>query len=61
MTAIHEADPFQRMALMTSDPQGARGNLPKVLRHLLILRKPFRLEHVLRLLRQPILPLGSLN
>ena len=58
VTAIHAVNPLQTMAIMTSDAQGARRNLPKVLRGLPILRKPFRLEEVLRLLRQPVLPLN---
>jgi DNA-binding NtrC family response regulator len=57
MVAIQEINPFQQMAMMTSDPQGARRNLPKDLRHLPVLRKPFAIEQVLRLLRQPVLPL----
>jgi CheY-like chemotaxis protein len=61
VTAIHGINLFQQMAMMTSDTQGARRNLPRDLRHLQILRKPFRFEEVLRLLRQPVLPLGSLN
>ena len=56
-TAIHGINPAQRMAIMTADPQDARRNLPKALQHLPILRKPFRIEQVLRLLRQPVLPL----
>ena len=59
VSAIHGINPFQQMAIMTSDPQDARRNLPKALRHLPILRKPFRIEQVLRLLRQPVLPLTS--
>jgi CheY-like chemotaxis protein len=55
--AIHLINPFQRMALMTADAQDARKNLPKALRRLSILPKPFRVEQVLRLLRQPVLPL----
>jgi DNA-binding NtrC family response regulator len=57
VTAIHGINPLQHMAMMTSDPQAARRNLPKVLRNLPILRKPFQIEQVLRLLRQPVLPL----
>jgi DNA-binding NtrC family response regulator len=57
VAAIQGINPLQQMAMMTSDPQGARRNLPKALRHLLILRKPFKIEQVLRLLRQPVLPL----
>jgi CheY-like chemotaxis protein len=56
--AIHGTNPLQQMAMMTSDPPAARRNLPKALRHLPILRKPFRIEQVLRLLRQPVLPLS---
>ena len=59
VAAIHAINPLQTMAMMTSDPHGARRKLPKALRHLPILRKPFRLEEVLRLLRQPVLPLDS--
>jgi DNA-binding NtrC family response regulator len=57
VSAIHGLNPLQEMAIMTSDPQDARRNLPKTLRGLSILRKPFRIEQVLRLLRQPMLPL----
>jgi hypothetical protein len=57
VTAIYLINPFQQMAIMTVDPQDARRNLPRVLRGLPILRKPFRLEQLLRLLRQPVLPL----
>jgi CheY-like chemotaxis protein len=55
--AIHSINPLQTMAIMTADPQDARSNLPKALQHLPVLRKPFRIEQVLRLLRQPVLPL----
>jgi CheY-like chemotaxis protein len=55
--AIHGINPLQTMAIMTADPQDARRNLPKALRRLPILRKPFRVEQVLRLLRLPVLPL----
>jgi DNA-binding NtrC family response regulator len=58
VTAIHGVYPLQQMAMMTSDPQAARRSLPKVLRGLPIVRKPFQIEHVLRLLRQPVLPLS---
>jgi CheY-like chemotaxis protein len=58
VAAIHGINSLQQMAIMTSDPQEARRNLPKVLRGLPILRKPFRVEQVLRLLRQPVLPLS---
>jgi CheY-like chemotaxis protein len=55
--AIHGINPHQQMALMTADPKGARGNPPQALRHIPVLRKPFTLEQVLRLLREPVLPL----
>jgi len=35
----------------------AGGKLPQAFRHLPVLRKHFRLEQVLRLLREPVLPL----
>jgi DNA-binding NtrC family response regulator len=57
LTAMHAINSIQQMAMMTSDPQGARRNLPRALRDLPVLRKPFRFEQVLRLLRQPVLPL----
>ena len=55
--AIHLNNPFQQMAMMTAEPGEARRKLPEDLRHLPILRKPVRVEQVLRLLRQPVLPL----
>jgi hypothetical protein len=58
VTAIHGINPHQQMALMTADPEGARGNLPQALRHLPVLRKHFRIEQLLRLLREPVLPLA---
>jgi CheY-like chemotaxis protein len=58
LTAIHRINPHQQMGMMTSDPKEARRNLPKALRSLPILRKPFRVEQVPRLLRQPVLPLS---
>lgn len=43
------------MAIMTSSPGAqARENLPDALRRLPVLRKPFRIEQVLELLREPI-------
>ena len=57
--AIHGINPLQTMAITTADPQDARRNLPNALRRLPILRKPLRIEQVLRLLRQPVLPLLS--
>jgi DNA-binding NtrC family response regulator len=56
--AILEINPYQQMAIMTSDLRGARRNLPKVMRLLPVLRKPFEIGEVLRLLRQPVLPLS---
>ena len=56
VTAIHGINPHQPMALMSAVPERARSNLPQALRHLPVLRKHFRLEQVLRLLRQPVLP-----
>ena len=57
VTAIHDINPFQRMAMMTAEPKEARGKLPNALRDLQVLRKPFKLEQLLRLLREPVLPL----
>jgi len=57
VTAIHGINPLQRMAIMTADPYEAREKLPKALWLLPVLRKPFRIEQVLRLLREPVLPL----
>jgi hypothetical protein len=57
VTALHEINQLQQMAIMTADPQDARRNLPNALRRLPILRKPFRIEQVPRLLRQPVPPL----
>lgn len=61
LAAIHEINPDQQMAMMTSDSEDARRKLPQGLRHLPILRKPFPVEQVLRLLRQPVLPLSHLD
>jgi DNA-binding response OmpR family regulator len=57
MTAIHLINPFQQMAIMTSEANEVRRNLPQTLQGMPILRKPFRVEQLLRLLRQPVLPL----
>lgn len=59
VTAIHKINPLQRMAIMTAAPHQAREMLPDTLRRLPVLRKPFRLEEVLRLLREPIRPVDS--
>jgi len=57
VTAIHLINPFQQMAIMTTDLKEAREKLPHALPHLPVLRKPFRIEQLLRLLRQPVVPL----
>ncbi|MGB7900801.1 MAG: hypothetical protein WCC71_20855 [Candidatus Sulfotelmatobacter sp.] len=57
VTAIHLINPFQQMAIMTDDSRECREKLPQALRYLPVLRKPFRIEQLLRLLRQPVLPL----
>ena len=57
VTAIHEINPRQRMAIMTGLPNEARAKLPKALWLLPVLRKPFNLEQLLRVLREPVLPL----
>jgi hypothetical protein len=56
MIAIHRINPLQQMAIMTSDPMETREKLPQALRYLPVLRKPLRMEQMLRLLRQPVLP-----
>jgi hypothetical protein len=50
-------NPLQTMSIMAADPKEARERLPEALRYLPVLRKPLRVEQVLRLLRQPVLPL----
>jgi DNA-binding NtrC family response regulator len=57
LAAIHRINPFQQMAIMTAEPKEAREKLPQALQHIPVLRKPFRIEQVLRLLRDPVLPL----
>jgi CheY-like chemotaxis protein len=57
VTAIHLINPFQQMAMMTADPKEAREKRPQALQHVPVLQKPFRIEQVLRLLREPVLPL----
>ena len=59
VSAIQLINSFQPMAIMTAEPKEARGRLPQALQHLPVLRKPLRIEQVLRLLRQPVLPLSS--
>jgi DNA-binding NtrC family response regulator len=58
MAAIQQINPFQQMAIMTADPKEVREKLPEALRYLPVLRKPFRIGQLLRLLRQPVLPLS---
>lgn len=58
VAAIHRINPVEKMAMMTADPKEARRKLPQALQHLTVLRKPFRIEQVLRLLRHPVLPLN---
>jgi DNA-binding NtrC family response regulator len=57
VTAIHAINPAQRMAMMTAWCDEVREKLPHVLHFLPVLEKPFRFEQVLRLLREPVLPL----
>jgi DNA-binding NtrC family response regulator len=57
VTAIHAINPAQRIAIMTAWVDEAREKLPEALRLLPVLEKPFRFEQVLRLLREPVLPL----
>ena len=58
VTAIHLINPFQQVGITIADLKKARGKLPRALRHLPVLRKLFRIEQLLRLLRQPVLPLS---
>jgi len=57
VTAIHEMNPSQRMAIMTAVPDEAREKLPKALQNLPLLVKPFKMEQLVRLLRESVLPL----
>jgi len=57
VTAIHKINPHQRMAMMTADPKEVRKKLPKALWHLPVLVKPFKVEKLVRALREPVLPL----
>ena len=61
LTAIHGINPLQQMAIMVSGPKEARRELPQALRGLSVLRKPFRVEQLIRLLRQPVLPLSRFH
>jgi DNA-binding NtrC family response regulator len=56
-TAIHLINPLQQVAIMTAESKEAREKLRHSLRLFPVLRKPFKLEQLLRLLRQPMLPL----
>ena len=58
VTAVHGINPAQRMAIMTAWCDEVREKLPQALRFLSVLEKPFRFEQVLRLLREPVLPLS---
>jgi CheY-like chemotaxis protein len=55
--AIDGINPCQQMAIMSASQKEAREKRPEDLSHLPVLRKPFRMEQVLLLLRQPVLPL----
>ena len=57
VTAIHSINAAQRMGIMTAWCDEVREKLPQALRFLPLLEKPFRFEQVLRLLREPVLPL----
>ncbi len=57
VTAIHEMNPSQKMAIMTAEPEEAREKLPNALWLLPVLRKPFKVDQLLRVLREPVLPL----
>ena len=57
VTAIHEVNPSQKMAIMTAEPEEEREKLPNALWRLPVLRKPFKVDQLLRLLRGPGLPL----
>ena len=57
VTAIHGINSLQPMAIMTASQKEAREKPPEGLQHVSVLRKPFRIEQLLRLLRQPVLPL----
>jgi DNA-binding response OmpR family regulator len=57
VTVIRQISPFQQMAIMTAEANEVRRNLPQALRFIPVLRKPFRIEQMLRLLREPMLPI----
>jgi DNA-binding NtrC family response regulator len=56
VTAIDAINAFQEMAIMTAHPKETRENLRHSLRQFPVLRKPFVMGQLLRLLRQPVLP-----
>jgi CheY-like chemotaxis protein len=51
--AIHAANPAQRIAIHTSDERLQAGSL-------LVLRKPYPIDRLIRALRLPVLPLRTL-
>jgi hypothetical protein len=51
--AIHAANPLQRIAIHTSDTRLQVGSL-------LVLRKPYPIDRLVRALRLPVLPLRTL-
>ena len=54
---VENAATATEMAMMTADPKEAREKRPQALQHVPVLQKPFRIEQVPRLLREPVLPL----
>ncbi len=52
MKAIHAANPLQRIAIHTSDEQLQAGSF-------LVLRKPYPIDRLIRVLRLPVLPLRT--
>jgi CheY-like chemotaxis protein len=56
VTAIHEINAFQQMAIVFASPKETRER-PQALQHVPVLRKPFHIEQLLRLLRQHVPPL----
>lgn len=52
MKAIRDASPSQRMALHTNDMGLLATPVP-------VMRRPCRIDHLLRILRQPVLPLSA--
>jgi DNA-binding response OmpR family regulator len=60
VTTIHLINPFQQMAIMSASHREARER-PQALHNVPVLRKPFRIEQLLGLLRQPVLPLSFVH